>query len=210
MLTVDINTEKFVGKLEAAWRHLEDATPLYQEIAGMLEAETEVNFAAEGRPDWVPLAESTKQERLKRNLGSTVLKMLQDRGVLAGSVSSDYGSDFALIGAGGAAKDYAAAQQFGADINRPSYSTETRLRTDSKGQLLRQGTTGRQKNLAVFAGKNHKRVQEKWSEVGPFSIHIPARPYLPFSGSAESVVLQPEAERKLLDIVVQYVLSDLG
>lgn len=210
MLTVQINAENASARLETLGRTLADSTPLFQRIAGMLEEETEANFSAQGRPDWVPLSAATREERLKRNRGSSVLMILQDRGILAASVSSDYGPDFALIGAGGAAKDYAAIQQFGGTINRAAHSTKTRLRTDSKGELLRQGANGRKKNLAVFAKDSHKRVQEKWSEVGAFSIEIPARPYLPFLESPENATLQPEAERKLLDILLEMIGGDLG
>lgn len=149
----------------------------------------------------MPLAASTKRERLKRNRGSSVLKMLQDRGILAASVSSDFGPDFAEVGAGGAASAYAGLQQFGGTINRAAYSTKTRLRTDSKGELLRQGKDGKKKHLAVFAKDSHKRVKETWNEVGPYSFRVPARPFLPISGPADHMTLQPVAEEKVLDIV---------
>lgn len=210
MLTVEINAEDSIGRFKSLGAVLENAQGMYGEIAGMLQSETETNFESQGRPDWVPMAAATKRERLKRNSGGSVLKLLQDIGTLASSVSAEYGADHAMIGAGGAAKDYAAAQQFGATIHRAAYSVKTRLRTDRKGNLLRQGEDGKKKNLAVFAKDSHKLVEEKWSEVGPFSITLPARPYLPFSGGADNAKLQPSAEEKLLDIVSRYVLSGLG
>ncbi len=210
MLTLEINAEDSLGKINSLGAVLENAQGMYGEIAGMLESETEANFAAQGRPDWAPMAAATKRERLKRNNGGSVLKLLQDRGILAASVSTEYGADHAIIGAGGAAKDYAAAQQFGATINRAAYSVKTRLRTDRKGNLLRQGEDGKKKNLAVFAKDTHKQVEEKWSEVGAFSINLPARPYLPFSGGPDNAKLQPGAEEKLLDILSRYVLNGLG
>ena len=42
----------------------------------------------------------------------------EDSGILAASVTSDFGADFALIAAGGAASDYAAIQQFGGQAGR--------------------------------------------------------------------------------------------
>lgn len=208
MITTEINVKAASAMLAKVKGGLRDGSSMYQRISGMLEAETEENFAAQGRPDWVPLAESTKAERLKRNSGSTVLMILQDRGFLAASVSADHGADFAFIGAGGAAKDYAAAQQFGADIEVPARSVKTRLRTNRKGELLRQGAVGTKKNLAVFAKDGHKQVRESWSEVAAFAIHIPARPYLPFFGSGADATLQPSAEAKLIDIVSD-VLGEL-
>lgn len=208
MITTEINVKAAAAMLSKVDGGLRDGSSMYGAIAGMLEAETEENFAAQGRPDWVPLAEATKWERLKRNRGSTLLMILQDRGILAASVSSGHGADFAFIGAGGAASDYAAAQQFGADIEVPARSVKTRLRTDRKGELLRQGAEGTKKNLAVFARDTHKQVRESWSEVASFSIHLEARPYLPFFGSDADATLQPTAEAKLIDIIVA-VLGDL-
>lgn len=189
---------KALDQLEEA---VTDAEPMFRAIAGALEAETERNFAAQGRPSWVPLSKATIAERLKRNRGSTVLKILQDRGILAASITSDFGADFAVVGAGGAASAYAGAQQFGASITRPPYSTKVRLRTDAKGNLLRQGTEGSAANRAIFAKDSHKRARESWHEVGEYTVKIPARPYLPFFGPADSGVLQPEAAQSVLDIV---------
>lgn len=201
MITSEINISSALQALESAASGLHDGTKMYGEIAGMLEAETETNFALEGRPDWVPLSEATKQARLKRNRGSTLLKILQDRGFLAASVTTDHGADFAMVGAGGAASEYAGVHQFGGTINVPGRSVKTRLRTNKAGELLRQGAEGNKKNLAVFAKDSHKQVRETMSEIGPFSIEMPARPYLPFSGSATDAKLQPSAEAKLIDIV---------
>jgi phage virion morphogenesis protein len=193
---------KALDRLEQA---VTDTTPMFRAIAGALEAETERNFAAQGRPAWVPLSKATIAARLKRNRGSTVLRILQDRGILAASVTSDYGADFALIGAGGAAAAYAGVHQFGATITHPPYSTKVRLRTDAKGNLLRQGEEGRSKNLAVFAKDSHKRARESWHEVGEYTVRVPARPYLPFTGSAANAVLQPEAAKSVMDVVERFL-----
>lgn len=198
IITPKAGAEKF-RQLAA---RLEKPASLFIEVAGMLEAETEANFEAEGRPDWMPLSDATKSDRMKRNNGSTVLKILQDRGILAASVNGDHGDNWAMISAGGAASDYALIQQVGGTINRAPYSTKTRLRTDAKGNLVRQG---KDKRLSVFAKDSHKRVRETWSEVAPFSIDIPARPYLPFYGSIDNATLQPQAETKLLEIVSSFL-----
>lgn len=208
MLNFDIDPGGEAAKqLGNAAKQLKDARPLFRSLAGILESETEANFAAQGRPSWVPLKASTKAARLKRNKGSSLLKILQDRGILAASVSSSYGADFAQIGAGGAAKDYAAIQQFGGTIDRAAYSVKTRLRTDRDGELLRQG---KNKNLAVFAKDSHKRVKEQWSTVEAYKVNIPARPYLPFSGPPEGAELQPEAERSVLDLLQRHLNQALG
>lgn len=200
MIETIINTGDARAKIQAASELLKNGRPLYKQVSQALEFNTEQNFEAQGRPDWMPLSAATVRERQKRNKGSSVLKILQDRGILASSVSSRYGADFSEIGAGGAARDYAAIQQFGDTIERAPHSIKTRLRTDRKGNLLRQGAEGSAKGRAVFAKDRHKSVLESWHEVEAYSITIPARPYLPFTGSSGDATIQPEAAASILDI----------
>lgn len=210
MITVDINDDGARRKIGDILERLTDGRPMFQRIAAALEAETEANFAAQGRPHWVPLAAATIASRLKRNNGGTVLKMLQDHGILASSISSDYGPDFALIGAGGAARAYAAIHQFGGTIDRAPYSTRVRLRTDAKGNLIRQGDEGSAKGRAVFAKDKHKRARETWAQVDAYQVTIPARPYLPFTGSSASATLQPEASRAVMDVLTRFLSEPLS
>lgn len=182
---------------------LTNLTPLYKRLAGTLADATDENFAADGRPKWQPLAASTLARRLKSNNGSSVLQMLRDSGMLVNSVHAEFGADHVLVAAGGnGSAPYAAAHQFGTTINRGPSKTKVRLRTDAKGNLLRQGKSG---NLAVFAKDKHKRARESWHEVKPFTIRIPARPYLPFTGTAEAPELQPQAETSLLATITRYI-----
>lgn len=200
---IEIDTGVAAAKLAEAQKLLADGRGMFRQIAQALEAETERNFEAQGRPAWVPLKATTITARQKRNNGGSVLRILQDRGILAASISTDYGADFAQVGAN---TPYAAIHQLGGSIERAPYSTKTRLRTDAKGNLLRQGKDGK---LAIFAKDRHKRVRESWHEVGAFTVNIPARPYLPFLGSAQSGVLQPEAEKSILDIVTAAIEASL-
>ncbi|WP_418647274.1 phage virion morphogenesis protein [Thauera butanivorans] len=210
MITVDINDDGARRKIGDILERLTDGRPMFQRIAAALEAETEANFAAQGRPHWVPLAAATIAARQKRNNGGTVLKMLQDHGILASSISSDYGADFALIGAGGAARAYAAIHQFGGTIDRAPYSTRVRLRTDAKGNLIRQGDEGSARGRAVFAKDKHKRARETWAQVDAYQVTIPARPYLPFTGSSVSATLQPEASRAVMDVLIRFLSEPLS
>ena len=107
-----------------------DLTPAMRKIAGALEKITEDNLAAEGRPKWKPLAESTKHARLggskayKKNgtLSAAAqrrqdagFRILQHTGQLASSVTTDYDSTQAVVGSN---KDYAAIHQFGGKAGR--------------------------------------------------------------------------------------------
>lgn len=210
MLEFEIDAAEVDARINAAMAKLENTRPLFERIARSLETETDLNFESQGRPHWAPHKTSTLAKRLKRNNGSSVLQILKDSGILAGSISSDYGDDFALIGAGGDARDYAAIHQFGGTIERAPQSRRIRLRTDAKGDLVRQGKEGSAKGRAAFARENqnpHKRFRESWATVDAYKIKIPARPYLPFTGSGPSARLQPEAERSVLD-AIQRMLSD--
>lgn len=86
-------------------------------------------------------------------------------------------------------------------------STKVRLRTDGNGNLQRQR---KNPNLAVFAKEENQQVRESWHEVGAYTVRIPARPYLPFLGSAQSGVLQPEAERSVLEAVTNAITASLS
>lgn len=209
MSTRGLSAKVDLGGLQVKLAHVErllvgaDKTALFRSIAQTLEAETEANFAAQGRPTWVPHADSTKADRLKRNKGGSVLKILQDGGILAASISSYYGEDSVVIGAGGAAKDYAAVHQYGGDVNIPAHQRTVKLRTTAGGKLERQGKIGSAKNLAVFARgegpRAHKRFVEKTAQVPAYTVQIPSRPYLPFSGPPGGETLQPEAGQSILD-----------
>lgn len=213
-MTIDIDISAALGRIDKTAELLNEGTAIHRAIARMLEAETEANFAAQGRPAWVPLAKSTVAKRMRRNRGSSTLQMLQDRGILAASVSSQYGRDFSLIGAGGAARGYAAIQQFGGTIERAAHSGWVRLRTDRQGNLMRQGDKGRERNLAVFAKEKgqrpHKQFVTRRYTADAYTIDIPARPYLPIVGSPNDARLQPEAERSALEVVEQLIARSLG
>lgn len=88
-----------------------DLSPLMTSIAGTLAAETEANFAAQGRPKWVGLASSTKASRTAK--GTWPGTILQVTGRLAASVTTSSTSDMAQIGTNVV---YAGIHQFGGEI----------------------------------------------------------------------------------------------
>lgn len=197
---VEIQTQgqQLLNRLVA---NLGDATPVMREIAGMLETTTQLNFRNQGRPRWLPLADSTKKERLRRNKGSSVLMILQDSGMLANSITPNYGPDFAQVGVGGNATPYAAVQHLGATIKHPARQRTVRLATRKDGSLSRQRGNP---NLARFAARG-KSARESTHASKAYTVNIPARPYLPFLGGTENPTLQPEAEAALLDIVNRWL-----
>ena len=98
--------------LELAHRG-ENLRPLMKNVAGIFAYSTEENFANEGRPKWVDIAESTKKKRQKT--GHYPGQILQVTGQLASSISTHYDEDSAVIGSN---LDYAAIHQLGGQTGR--------------------------------------------------------------------------------------------
>ena len=67
---------------------------------------------------------------------------------------------------------YAAIHEFGGRINKPARQAKVRLRTDARGNLVRQLGNS---NLAMFARSTHKRAKESTVTIGKHSIEMPER-----------------------------------
>lgn len=136
MIETDVKDEGLLPMLARVVAGLQNPTALFQELAGTLADETEKNFAAQGRPQWLGL----KPPVNPRRAGG---KILQDSGQLAASVVTDYGRDFARVGSN---KVYAQIHQLGG--------------TTSAHVILPKHA----KALA-FNGRVVKRVQHPGSEI---------------------------------------------
>lgn len=139
---IQVRDERTLADLALLERAGRDLTPAMRAIAQALAHETERNFSAGGRPRWTPL----KNPPERRQGGA----ILQDSGQLAASITTDYGTSFALIGSN---KEYAAIHQFGG-------KTKAHTIRPVKGQAL------------AFGGVVVRQVQHPGS-------NIPARPFLP-------------------------------
>ncbi len=190
----DSGVEAALGKMLERAR---DLAPLMRNIAEDLYDVTMENFEQQGRPAWSPLSPATIRSRRKR--GHWPGKILQQSGRMRASVAPFHDDASAGVGV---ATPYAGIQQLGGTIERGAYSSTARLRTDAKGNLLRQGTKGKEKNLAVFAKDTHKRAKSVRYTTEGFTIRIPARPYLPVTASGQ---LQPEAEAAVMARLGRYL-----
>ena len=151
----------------------ENPRPLFVEISEIMHAEVDENFAAGGRdPKW------KMSKRAQKEGGQTLIDHGMDGGLL-GSIQT-----FVTATSAGVAtnKKYAAIHNFGGDIQRKPYSATTRLRTDAKGNLLRQGTEGLKANLAVFAKASHKRTRDYFRFSMGYTIHMPQREFMKVGG----------------------------
>ncbi len=195
MIKIEVNDAGVAALYQRLAGGMHNTTPLMRAIAGILDAETEANFSAEGRPKWLGLKPATIRARKKA--GRWPGKILQGRGHLAASVSTRYNRTEAAIGSN---LVYAAIQQLGGKIERAAYSTKVRHRTDAKGELLR--TEHFKGKGLVFAKDSHKRVMTRWYEVAAHSNTIPARPYMPFDAAGN---LQPGAREKVIGQMTDYL-----
>lgn len=183
-----------LNRLAAAGR---DLTPAMRAISMALLSQTEANFAAQSGPTgpWPALKKSTIKGRERQ--GTWPGKILQVRaGGLAASVTPFASATEAGVGTN---KVYAAIHQLGGDIERAAYSSWVRLRTGRGGALQRQEG---HPNLAVFAKDKHKRAKTVSYTTGPYTIHIPARPFLPVDRAGN---LAPQASLAVLDIIQEYL-----
>lgn len=178
-LELQVSDTKVLERLNQIVTTLGNTAPLMNEISLVLLAQTEQAFAQGGNPvPWEALSARTIKDRSRR--GTWPGQILQDSGQLVASVTASSGRDFAQISSN---KAYAAVMQFGGVIHHDAYSIKTKLRTDAKGNLLRQGDEGKKKNLAVFAKKSHKRAVERIAEHPAHDVTMPARPFMPIDAS---------------------------
>ncbi|WP_404991335.1 phage virion morphogenesis protein [Cupriavidus pauculus] len=177
-LKIDTTTVKrALGRLEGFQR---SKRPLMRKLAAIMADAVEENFAQEGRPKWLGLAKSTRKRRPDG-------KILQASGRLAASIQSQADSDSAAVGTN---VKYAAIHQLGGEITRAAHSGWVRLRTNARGNLVRQGSKGRAAHLAVFAKESHKRVKRVRYTTGESKIQMPARPFLALTSADEDQIEQ--------------------
>jgi len=156
-----VGDEQFKRTLEGIVRFAKRPRLTMKDMAAALEEQTEDNFAAEGRPKWTTLSDTTIRARLGggkayRKDGSMrksaertkqTMKILQDSGRLAASVHSQHGDDYAMTGA---ARPYARIQQLGGQAGRglnvtlPSrpylpFSSDGTLQKEAEQELLKIG-----------------------------------------------------------------------
>jgi len=164
---ITIKDESVLLWLNELRARVADITPALEEIGNSFRELSRITFTDStdpyGRP-WKPLKSRKGQPLLDTN-------RLRDSIASTPPVVTDNSVEV------GTNVKYAGAHQNGATIERAAYSRQVRHRTDAKGNLLRTKLFGG-KGL-IFAKDRHKRVKTRWFEVGPYTITIPARKFLP-------------------------------
>lgn len=148
-IIITIESSALEAALDRLARAARDLHPAMRDIGGLLEKETDDNFRAQGRPRWKPLSQATILNRLmgkdregkSKGISSVLRKdgnlrasaqrkldgglaILQDTGVLRGSIRVYSDRDSVTIGAArvktkaGTPMQYAAIHQFGGMAGR--------------------------------------------------------------------------------------------
>ncbi|HJW23799.1 MAG TPA: phage virion morphogenesis protein [Rhodocyclaceae bacterium] len=193
MIGIEAKDQGVTSALNELMRRAGSLGAAGRSISLLFLSQTEKNFESESGPSgkWKELATATRKARAK--LGKWPGKMLQmSAGGLAASVTPFSSDTEAGIGTN---KVYGAIQHLGGTIERAPFSSTVRLRTDKRGNLLRQESNDK---LAIFAKDSHKLAKTVRYTSGGYSIQIPAREYLPVSGSGE---LQAGMDLQILDII---------
>lgn len=148
----------------------ESPRSVWEAIGNYGETSTRLRFKNQVGPDGKPWMKSA---RARRSGGQTLVlssRLLRSIGHTSNASGAEWGTNVV----------YAGIHNHGGKIDRLAFSSWTRLRTDSRGRLLRQSAIreGGSDRLAVFAKATHKRAVERRYTVGAYSIQMPARPFL--------------------------------
>lgn len=113
-IEIKIDNKELNQVLDKLFEKTSDLKPLMKNIAGTMADAVEENFKQEGRPEkWAKLKDSTIKVRTQK--GYWPGKILQMRGELAASITSNYDESSAIVGTN---KIYARIHQFGGDAGR--------------------------------------------------------------------------------------------
>ena len=113
-IEIKIDDKELNQALDKLFERTSDLRPLMKNIAGIMADAVEENFKQEGQPDkWEELKKVTIKLRTKK--GYWPGKILQMRGELAVSITSEYSEKSAIVGTN---KAYAAIHQFGGNAGR--------------------------------------------------------------------------------------------
>ena len=171
LIKISISDEALRAALSRLIASLTDTTPTMRDLSEIMidasaRAFDKTADPATGTP-WQPLSAARQIQR--EDKGRSIANMLQDSGLLVGSIARpsgpgavrEIGPDHALVGTD---VPYAAIHQFGGTIHREAAPMTVRLRK-------KNGRT-------MFAKSTHKRVRIVDTVHKAYNITIPARPFI--------------------------------
>lgn len=174
--SVTISDADMLDQLGRLVDRMENPLGFYKNVGEHLRNSIQDNFERETAPDgtpWQPLKARTIRDREKRRL--TPITILRARGRLVGSFSVAATAMEARVGT---PVEYAAAHQFGAEIQMPARKQTIYQHYDAKSDTLDQKF--RRKANSNFA---------RDVDVGEHTINIPARPFAGVKKEDETIII---------------------
>lgn len=164
-ISVKLDDQLLMNEMQGILDRLDDnRRQLFASIGESLVKSISDNFRGEHEPDgtpWVSLRPATIKARQRGR--RSVIKILRDRGHLAGSINYQTTLDELRIGS---PVDYAAIHQLGGTIDMPAREQTLYFRKNRKGEVGRR--------FAKKKRANHTETVQRSAH----QITIPARPYL--------------------------------
>lgn len=183
-IKVDLEKDEARLGLRALLDRMDDRRPFFAAVGERMVGSSKDRFRAENAPDgtaWKPLRPATIKAR--QNRGRSAIKILRERGYLAGSINYDATAEQVSIGS---AVETAAIHQLGGTINKPARAAKIYRK------LERDGSIGRR-----FVKKRLKQKVETDVTIPAHKIIIPARPYLGLT-AADEAGIREDAEGWLI------------
>jgi phage virion morphogenesis protein len=196
MFKVEVNDQRLTTMLEqirAAWGNI---TPALEEIGNEIVEATKDSFDRQRSPfggAWDPLKRDRSRNRKARKRGGKGdTKILRDTGALFNSIHATVTGNSVEVGSD---RKYAAIHQFGGTIQRQAGSGTVRIK-----RLKKRGP----RSVRFARAGETKGVERKTYQSGPYTIRIPARPFLPIdAGGAMPGTLKAQLMDILRDHIVQ-------
>lgn len=153
---------------------LANRQPFFAAVGEHIVGETGRRFRTETGPDgqpWEPLKPSTVKKRAKRR--RSAIKILRERGYLAGSINYAATNDEVRIGS---PVEYAAIHQLGGTIDMPAREQTLYFKRNRKGDVGRRFVAKKKANHTVTAQRSSHQIT------------IPARPFLGVTAADEAEI----------------------
>lgn len=177
MIDISINSSALDATLAAISRRIAHKRDLLDDVGAALAENVRLGFTRSADPygrAWAPLT-ARKGEPLR------------DTGRLMNSITHRTSANDVVVGTN---VKYAAIHQFGGDIEHAARSIRVRLRKTRDGRTQ-------------FAKDSHKRVTVKWGEAQPWTVRIPARPFLPTAANG----LPPDWETQVMEMASRFLMD---
>lgn len=180
--SIDVDTRQILVTINHLQARVADLSPAMRAIAGMLESRTAENFAKQSGP----LGKWPALKKAPRNKRRTIAQILVDTARLKNSVTARHGADFAEVGSN---VIYAAIHQLGGDIQIAARSQQAYFKQAKDGSIGNRFVRKSQSNFA------------QWHTRGEHTVHMPARPFLPFVGNK----LQAGVEAEIIETLKRFL-----